>query len=221
MIIDWQQIDTVLLDMDGTLLDLHYDNYYWVEHLPKLYADKHGMSVDLAKQKIKPILAAKFGQLEWYCTDYWSNEFDIDIAKTKAAYDVAQKISFRPHAEKFLEFLNQQGKQVWMVTNAHRDVLDIKCERLELVPYFEHLISSHDFGFSKEHLHFWQALKHAFPFDPERSLFVDDSVPILRTAQDFGIKHLRAISHPDSQKPEKNTEEFMDLPMQQVFLSKA
>ncbi len=213
MIIDWQQIDTVLLDMDGTLLDLHYDNYYWVEHLPKLYADKHDLSIDQAKRTITPILAAKYGQLEWYSTDYWSNEFDIDIATTKAAYDVAQKISFRPHAEKFLEFLNKSGKQVWMVTNAHRDVLTIKCDRLVLEPHFEHLISSHDFGFSKEQTHFWQALKDAFPFDPERSLFVDDSVPILRTAQDFGIKHLRAISHPDSQKPEKDTEEFLDMPM--------
>ena len=25
--INWQQIDTVFLDMDGTLLDLHFDNY--------------------------------------------------------------------------------------------------------------------------------------------------------------------------------------------------
>lgn len=216
MIIDWQQIDTVLLDMDGTLLDLHYDNYYWVEYLPKLYAEKHQLSVNEAKGILKPILAAKFGQLEWYCTDYWSNEFDIDIAKSKANFEVAKKIAFRPHAEKFLQTLNQMGKQVWMVTNAHRDVLNIKCQHLELKPHFEHLISSHDFGFSKEHLYFWQTLNQIFPFDPKRSLFVDDSLPILRTAQKFGIQHLRAISRPDSQKPQKDIEEFSDLLMEKI-----
>ena len=33
-IIDWTRIDTILLDMDGTLLDLGFDNFFWREHVP-------------------------------------------------------------------------------------------------------------------------------------------------------------------------------------------
>ena len=211
MIIDWDQIDTVLLDMDGTLLDLHYDNFYWVEYLPKLYAEKYNVSLTFAKQYLEKQLASKFGQLEWYCTDFWSKELGIDIAATKAEKPVAKKIAFRPYAEVFLRNLRQMGKHVWMLTNAHRDVLEIKCQHLDLAVYFDHLISSHDFGFAKEHPSFWQELENQFPLDKERSLFVDDSLPILRSAQKYGIGHLRAINQPDSQKPMKNTEEFYSL----------
>ena len=42
--IDWSCIDTVLLDMDGTLLDLHFDNFFWSEHLPRTYALRHQIS---------------------------------------------------------------------------------------------------------------------------------------------------------------------------------
>ena len=38
--IDWNAINTVLLDMDGTILDLHFDNYFWKEYVPQKYAEK-------------------------------------------------------------------------------------------------------------------------------------------------------------------------------------
>ncbi|MDH3916294.1 MAG: haloacid dehalogenase, partial [Chromatiales bacterium] len=34
---DWSTVDTVLLDMDGTLLDLRFDNYFWQELVPSRY----------------------------------------------------------------------------------------------------------------------------------------------------------------------------------------
>ena len=29
-----QNVDLVLLDMDGTLLDLHYDSHFWLDYVP-------------------------------------------------------------------------------------------------------------------------------------------------------------------------------------------
>ena len=43
--INWHDIDTVLLDLDGTLLDLHFDNYFWCQHLPLCYARRHGIAL--------------------------------------------------------------------------------------------------------------------------------------------------------------------------------
>ncbi|MNL56663.1 GMP/IMP nucleotidase YrfG [compost metagenome] len=95
-----------------------------------------------------------------------------------------------------------------LITNAHRDSLSLKLERIELAPYFDRLISSHDYGFPKEDQQFWFALQQDFAFDPARSLFIDDSLPILRSARDFGVGHLLAVRQPDSQAEPKDTEEF-------------
>ena len=32
---DWSCIEVVCLDMDGTVLDLHFDNLFWLEVLPR------------------------------------------------------------------------------------------------------------------------------------------------------------------------------------------
>ena len=87
-------------------------------------------------------------------------------------------------------------------------VRELKLERIELAPYFERLISSHDYGFAKENPQFWDALQADIGFDPARSLFIDDTLPILRSARNFGVAHLLAVRQPDSRKGPKDTAEF-------------
>ncbi|MCD5977744.1 MULTISPECIES: GMP/IMP nucleotidase [Pseudomonas] len=202
----WRDIDTVLLDMDGTLLDLYYDEHFWLQHLPQRYADLHGVSLAMALLEMKPLFEKNAGTLNWYCLDYWSAELKLSVRDLKL--ETADLIALRPDAETFLAAIKQAGKRVIMITNAHRDSLSLKMERIELAPYFERLISSHDYGFPKESPHFWDALQADIAFDPARSLFIDDTLPILRSARSFGIGHLLAVSEPNSQKGPKDTEEF-------------
>lgn len=202
----WRDIDTVLLDMDGTLLDLHFDNHFWLEHLPKRYAEVHGVSLAMAQLELMPLFEKNAGTLNWYCTDFWSSELNLPVKDLKV--EIAHLIALRPDAETFLAALKQAGKRVIMITNAHRDSLSLKMERLELAPYFERLISSHDYGYPKENAQFWDALQDDIKFDPARSLFIDDTLPILRSAARYGIGHLLAVSEPDSRKGPKDTEEF-------------
>lgn len=202
----WHQIDTVLLDMDGTLLDLHFDNHFWLKHLPQRYAEHHGISLALAEAELLPLFRQHAGTLNWYCTDFWSRELKLSIRELKR--EVADLIALRPDAELFLRTLREAGKRVVLITNAHRDSLSLKMERVELAPWFERLISSHDYGFPKENQQFWFALRQDVVFDPARSLFIDDSLPILRSAGQFGVAHLLAVRQPDSQAGPKDTEEF-------------
>jgi putative hydrolase of the HAD superfamily len=204
----WTEIDTVLLDMDGTLLDLHFDNHFWLEHLPQRYAELHGISRALADAELLPLFHAHAGQLNWYCTDFWSRELNLSIRDLKR--EVAHLIALRPDADSFLAAVRAAGKRVVLITNAHRDSLSLKLERIELAPYFDRLISSHDYGFPKEAQQFWFALQQDISFEPARSLFIDDSLPILRSARDFGGGggHLLAVRQPDSRKDPKDTEEF-------------
>ncbi|HBX57851.1 GMP/IMP nucleotidase [Pseudomonas sp. UBA2684] len=205
----WSEIDTVLLDMDGTLLDLHFDNHFWLEHLPQRYAEHHGVSRALADAELLPLFREHAGQLNWYCTDFWSRELNLSIRDLKR--EVAELIALRPDADTFLAALRVAGKRVALITNAHRDSLSLKLERIELAPYFDRLISSHDYGFAKEDQQFWHALQQDFGFDPARSLFIDDSLPILRSAGTFGVGHLLAVRQPDSRQGPKDTEEFAAL----------
>lgn len=202
----WHAIDTVLLDMDGTLLDLHYDNHFWMEHLPQRYADLHGVSRAMAEMELQPLFERNAGQLQWYCLDFWTAELKLPVRELKL--ETANLIALRPDADTFLAAIKQAGKRMIMITNAHRDSLSLKLERIELAPYFERLISSHDYGFAKENPQFWDALQADIGFAPARSLFIDDTLPILRSARDFGVGHLLAVKEPDSRKGPKDTAEF-------------
>lgn len=204
--LNWSAIDTVLLDMDGTLLDLHFDNHFWLDYLPQRYAEHHGISREAADAELVPLFKRHAGQLNWYCTDFWSRELKLSIRDLKR--EVADLIALRPDADLFLAALRRAGKRVVLITNAHRDSLSLKMERVELAPWFDRLISSHDYGFPKEDLQFWHALQADSPFDPARTLFIDDSLPILRSAQAYGVAHLLAVLQPDSRGALKDTEEF-------------
>ncbi len=207
--IDWQKIDTVLLDMDGTLLDLNFDNHFWKEFVPLKFAQLHDMDVSLAKLQLEPQFKSMEGQLEWYCLDYWSEVLQLDIVGLKR--ELSELITVLPHVTEFLEKLQQSSKQVLLVTNAHRDSLALKMEKTCLQSFFDGIVSSHDLGFPKEHAGFWPLLQQCQVFNKENTLMVDDSLAVLNSAQLFGIGHLISVSKPDSQQPKKQISEFRSI----------
>ncbi|MEY1662908.1 GMP/IMP nucleotidase [Isoalcanivorax beigongshangi] len=199
---NWAAIDTVLLDMDGTLLDLAFDNDFWQRRVPLAYGAANGLGELDALAVIEKWIARHQGTLNWYCLDFWSHELKLDIAALKA--EAAAGIGYRPGAEAFLQQLHASPRQVVMVTNAHRDALNLKVARTGLDRYFDVLVSSHDYRHPKEEQAFWQQLQRQHPFDPQRTLFVDDSLPVLASAAEYGIGHLWSILHPDSSQPARN-----------------
>ncbi|MEQ1593094.1 MAG: GMP/IMP nucleotidase [Thiobacillaceae bacterium] len=206
---DWSTIRTVLLDMDGTLLDLHYDNYFWLEHVPRRYAEYHGIEPGLARAQLFEQFARHSGTLNWYCTDFWSSELALDIVQLKQ--EVAHLIAVRPDVPAFLDAVRHTGRRLVIVTNAHPDSLGLKMQETGLEPYFDALISSHQIGLPKEHPDFWSGLQKMEPFDVKHTLFVDDSLPVLRSAQAYGIGHLLAVCNPDSRQPHKDCGEFIAI----------
>lgn len=205
-LLDWSVLDTVLLDMDGTLLDLCFDNFFWRELVPLRYAARAGVSLAAARAALAPKFASKHGTLDWYCTDYWSRELGIDIASLK--FEVRERVRFLPGAEAFLQELKTCGLRVVLVTNAHHDSLRVKAEHTGLGAYFERLVCSHAYGVPKEHPDFWGRLQADIRFDAERSLFIDDTPTVLAAARAFGIRQLLAVSHPDSSEGPRTITEF-------------
>ncbi|MCX7095448.1 MAG: GMP/IMP nucleotidase [Methylobacter sp.] len=207
--IDWNKVNTVLLDMDGTLLDLNFDNHFWKEFVPLKFAEKHGLSIAAAKQQLEPRFKSMEGKLEWYCLDYWSEVLALDIAGLKA--EISGLIAVLPHVAEFLEKVHRSPKKVYLVTNAHRDSLGLKMEKTCLQPFFDGIISSHDVGFAKEHADFWRLLQQRIPFEKQRTLLVDDSLAVLNAARQFGIAHLIAVSKPDTRQPKKEISGYLAI----------
>jgi putative hydrolase of the HAD superfamily len=207
--VNWDDIDTVLLDMDGTLLDLYFDNYFWQEYLPSAWAQKHDVGAEQAKKQLAPKFEEKIGTLSWYCVDHWSDELDINIMALKN--DILDLIKPRPHAESFLGYLNSLDKEVVLVTNAHQKLVDLKFEHTGIKVHFDGVYSSHNLGHPKEDIEFWQHLSELMHYKPDRTLFIDDNLSVLRAAREFGIVNLLGICKPDSKGPVKDTEEFQGI----------
>lgn len=204
--IPWHDINSVFLDMDGTLLDLYFDNHFWQEHVPLRYAEHHNISIEAARAELVPRFREKEGTLDWYCVEYWSRELNLDIVQLKR--EVHHLIAVHEHVTEFLQRTRTAGKRVVMVTNAHEKSLALKMEVTGLVDAFDALVCSHDIGYPKEDLRFWDRLGDVERFDRKTTLFIDDSLPVLRTARDFGIGHILAVRKPDSRSPARDTGEF-------------
>ena len=204
--ISWHAIQTVFLDMDGTLLDLHYDNHFWLKHVPARYAEKRGLSLEASQHELRGRYEKVAGTMQWYCMDYWTRELGLDIERLK--HEVAHLIAVHPHVAPFLIQLRDAGKRVVLVTNAHHKSLALKMSKTQLNHHFDSLICAHTLGIPKEHPDFWQGLQSLEAFDPQHTLLIDDSLPVLRSAQNYGIAHLLAIYQPDTQQARKDVGEF-------------
>lgn len=205
----WDHIDTVLLDMDGTLLDLYFDNYFWMEFLPQRFAEANHISLDDAKTQLFARFGEHRGTLNWYCLDFWSRETGLDIVALKE--EVKDRIGLRPNAITFLEKVKASGRKAVLVTNAHRGSLDLKMRQIPMETHFDGMFSSHDFGLPKEDPLLWRRLQEVMHYQPERTLLIDDSLAVLRSAQKAGIAYTLGVLQPDSQKGTMDTEEFIGL----------
>lgn len=198
-LVSWVDVETVLLDMDGTLLDLHFDNYFWLNYLPQVFSDTFSIDYEVALQDLHRRFDDRRGTMEWYCLDFWSEQLQLDIVDLK--HTLKEKIAVRPFVEGFLKALQAEGKHLVLLTNAHRGSLDLKMEVTGLRPYFDQIISSHDYGLPKEDIALWQALKVDCHYNPETTLLIDDTESVLDSAKAYGIRHLVTLLQPDSQNP--------------------
>ena len=201
--ITWSAIDTVLLDMDGTLLDLHFDNHFWQSHVPLRYAEARGLPLAAAREELMARYHARAGSLDWYSVDFWETDLELDIMRLKE--EVAHLIAVHPHVTDFLAAVRASGKRLALVTNAHHKSLTLKMARTGLSPHFDALYTAHELGLPKEDVAFWDRLRAVEPFDPARTLLVDDSLPVLDSARRYGISTVIAVTRPDTRQPAKDT----------------
>jgi len=204
---DWQALDTVLLDLDGTLLDLDFDNHFWQVLVPRVWGEARGLPLEAAQAELVPRFRAREGTLEWYSTQFWSRELGLDIPALKR--QDADRVRWLPGAQAFLAEVRRRGKRLVLLTDSHPEAIEVKDSRTGFVALFDRVYSSHGFGAPKMHPGCWQALARSLDYQPARALFVDDTARVLVAAQAAGIGILRAIRRPDSRGVTRGHEEFV------------
>jgi putative hydrolase of the HAD superfamily len=206
LVVDWSEIDAVFVDMDGTLLDLAFDNVFWLEIVPARFAEARGLSAEAARREVTARFDSAAGTLAWYCLDHWSRDLDLDLRRLK--HDHRERIRFLPGAREFLANVRARGKHLKLVTNAHRDTLAVKARQTGIDRLVDSIVCSHDLRAPKESLDFWSELQRREPFDRERTLLIEDSLAVLTAAAAHGLKHTCAIRRPDSRLPAREIDAF-------------
>jgi len=202
-------ITHVLLDMDGTLLDRYFDDYFWEHLVPERYADKHGITFGKAREELLGRYKSHEGTLTWTDIEFWSRELGLEILALKE--QIRHLIEVHPHVEAFLELMQSRKKKVYIATNAHDAVLAMKMQKTELGKYLDGAITSAEMGAPKEEQSFWRTCEEKLGFDKERTLFVDDTAAVLRSAREYGIKYLVFKSKGNSKAPIVKSDEFATI----------
>lgn len=207
--VDWRRIETVLLDMDGTLLDLRYDNDFWFSYLPAAYGRASGMGTERARDYIQACTAQQRGTLDFYCLDHWSRLLGLDVAALNS--ELAHLIRYRPGVEAFLRVARQHRRRLLLVTNSHPAGLRFKLQRTGLADYLDDIFCATDFGHPKEQAGFWDGLTVATGLNLECCLLIDDNLDVLRAGDSAGIGQCLGVTQPDLSRPERRVDPFLPL----------
>lgn len=206
---NWDDIDDVLLDMDGTLLDRHFDNVLFEEALPQRYAERQALSLDQARRSLMAMYRSVEGQLEWTDLAYWSRRVGVDVVALHRELDYL--IAFLPGAKEFLARLRQSGKRITILTNAHRAGVEIKAAKTGLDRYVDRIVDAFEVGYLKMHRDYWPHCRRLVGFDPTGSLYVDDDEQCLAAAEQFGIGRVYHRSKSSSQLPPDPSTQFTSI----------
>ena len=208
-VINWQEIDTLLLDIDGTLLDRNFDNVVWEQLLPARYGDANGLALDEARETLESHMRDVAHTLDYYRIDYWSEYTGVNLLDLHQ--EAAYLLKFRPGARAFLDWVRRNGIRSMLATNADRECLSVKDSYCGLSQEVATIVSCHDYSAPKETQAFWESLNREHPFENARTLFIDDDEVVLGSAQDYGIKHLLTIRQPDSKRPVRDDLRFNSI----------
>lgn len=206
MVVPLDDISYVLLDLDGTLLDKHFDDTFWLEFVPERYCQKHGVSEVAAREFLFKIYKSHEGTTKWTDLDFWSNELKLDIPELKR--ELGHLIDTLPHAEEFLLQMKCAGRQIHLLTNAHHKSVSLKFELTGIGKHFDSVLTSNELGAPKENQEYWEIASRKIGFDPERSIFIDDTETVLRAAREFGIKYVIHKARSSSAKAPEGSTEF-------------
>tara|TARA_B100000965_G_C19558296_1_gene743272 strand:+ start:293 stop:964 length:672 start_codon:yes stop_codon:yes gene_type:complete len=197
-----KDIECLLIDMDGVILDNTYDNNFWQNQIPGVLSKKKNISFDDAKRLAIQIFNFKKNTKDWYDLDYWSNMLGIDIEAEKRSEESLSKIKLYDNVTSTLAELKKQTRLI-LITNAHRKTLNIKLEKFDIKPYFHEMICAHELYYVKEDLQLWYMLRSKYKLDYEKTILVEDTINNIRVALSAGVSSAIYVGEEEFKPNEK------------------
>lgn len=135
----------ISFDADGTLVDRCFADAFWEKEVPKLYAEKYGLSFDEAWKIVRKCYN-EIGEedIRWYIADYWFKRFNLDEKPKEILKKLKNNIKIFSDALDAIE--NLYGKyELIVVSNASKEFLEMGLEKIR--DYFSKVYScTSDFG---------------------------------------------------------------------------
>ena len=181
-----KDIECLLIDMDGVVLDNTYDNNFWQNQIPSVLSKKKNIPFDDAKRLAIQIFNFKKNTKDWYDLDYWSNMLGIDIEAEKRSDESLSRIRLYDNVVDTLSELKKHTRLI-LITNAHRKTLNIKLEKFNIGPYFHEMICAHELYYVKEDLQLWYMLRSKYKLNFDRTMLVEDTINNINVALSAGI----------------------------------
>jgi putative hydrolase of the HAD superfamily len=171
-----RKITIISFDVDGTLVNYDFVNSVWFEEIPKLVAEKEGISFNEALRKVKAAYnEVTEEKMEWYDIKYWVNRFELKINWKKLLDKVKWKIKVYPEVLPTLEKLSKNYKLV-INSNSPREFLDLELKETNLTKFFFKIFSStSDFNQVRKSEDYYAKICFILSVKPENMLHIGDN----------------------------------------------
>ncbi len=130
----------ISLDMDGTLVNSRFVDKVWMEGMPQLYSEKHGLDFHAAKEYVVgEYMKIGSDKLEWYQLQYWIDKFQLKVNKDELLQSYEDEIEPYPEVREILDILSESYELV-VTSNAAREFIEIELDGIE--HYFKETFSA-------------------------------------------------------------------------------
>jgi putative hydrolase of the HAD superfamily len=170
------KITIISFDVDGTLIDYDFVNSVWFEEIPKLVAEKEGISFNKALEKVKSAYnEVTEEKIEWYDIKYWVNKFKLKTDWKEILEKAKWKIKVYPDVLSTLEKLNKKYKLI-INSNSPREFLDLELKETKLNKFFSYVFSStSDFNQVRKSEDYYAKICFILQVKPESMLHIGDN----------------------------------------------
>ncbi|MBS7657887.1 MAG: HAD family hydrolase [Candidatus Bathyarchaeia archaeon] len=171
-----RKITVVSFDVDGTLINYDFVNSVWFEEIPKLVAEKEGISFNEALKKVKAMYnEVTEEKIEWYDIKYWISKFELKTDWKEILEKVKWKIKVYPDVIPTLEKLSKKYTLI-INSNSPREFLDLELKETGLTRFFFKIFSStSDFNQVRKSEDYYKKICFILNVKPENMLHIGDN----------------------------------------------
>ena len=162
----------ISFDVDGTLVDLEYNDLIWFKEIPELVAKKKKISFEKSLKFVHEEYA-KLGEhnLNWYDINYWISYFGIEISPDKIFEKYEPQVKIYPEVIPLLEELKKKYILI-VITAMPREFLIPKMKNLE--KYFKFSFSALSDFKELKNSEIYSKISKALKVPPKQILHIGD-----------------------------------------------